>query len=117
MMTAEISPSKKREMEQRNLNTSRVTNNSRNSNQKRQGFQRLSFAQTSQPDFENERPLNTSGINQGSGLDQNSELDITDMNVTQEMSKYKVGSEYASDEEDDLFEESLMGNMKTAYAM
>lgn len=33
------------------------------------------------------------------------------------MSKFKVASEYASDEEDELMEESLMGNMKTAYAM
>lgn len=118
LMTAELSPSKKREIEQRNLNTSRITNTSRATNEKKQGFQRLSFAQTSQQEFENDRPFETrNGLNNGSGLDQNSDIDLTDMNVTQEMSKYKVGSELASDDEDDLFEESLMGNMKTAYAM
>jgi hypothetical protein len=41
LMTAELSPSKKRELreiEQRNLNTSRITNTSRATNEKKQGF-------------------------------------------------------------------------------
>lgn len=86
LMTAELSPSKKRELreiEQRNLNTSRITNTSRATNEKKQGFQRLSFAQTSQQDFDNDRPFETrNGLNNGSGFDQNSEIDMTDMNVT-----------------------------------